>query len=322
MGKKRQKGVFESLRERAKQALETNYIPPQRYGTAFHINVPFTDVRSLPAAAPRNHHAWDNLSQANQAIILSLDLSDVYLAWQLANGQGQCIVVRRQETKPIRLTGAGLYWIILDAGAAVDLEDEIIGQDVAIHRLFVWQAAGSHFSFTGLRAQTNFLNEKLQIVLAGRQAKAAITHLTYGQDGQQSDLTVAAYHRSPAATSQLHVRSAALGTSKTIYRGLIDVDQVARGTNGYQSGRALLLSRQAVVDQLPQLAIRTNDVRCSHGVTTTHLDDQSLFYLRSRGLPAEAARQLAIKGFFHHQLDIPGKIGKSLETIITGTRNP
>lgn len=73
----------------------------------------------------------------------------------------------------------------------------------------------------------------------------------------------------------------------------------------------------AIVDFLPELAIKTNDVKCSHGITMTHLDDAALFYLRSRGLAVPTARQLATRGFFHHQLTLPPKVAALLEDVIT-----
>lgn len=312
--------MIPQLQQRARAILAANFTPPQRYGTAFHVTPPFTDVRELPGAVGNFDQAqWENLSDEDQLRILNINLSDPYLAWQVANVAavaGKIIHVASGQSQQLAVSGAGLYWIVLDEGAQLAIEDQIMDSDVILRRMFVWQKASSRLVFTGLRGQTNFLNEKLQVELLGSEAETEIRHLTYGQEKEQFDIAVEVFHRSPHTTSRLQVRTAAAGKHKAIYRGLIDVDQAAGGTNGYQSGQALLLSRQAVVDQLPKLAIRTNDVRCSHGVTTTHLDDLALFYLRSRGLAEVQAGKLAITGFFHHQLDIPANIRESLEHVL------
>jgi len=136
-----------------------------------------------------------------------------------------------------------------------------------------------------------------------------------GSNAGQSDIEVQVFHEARQTVSDLVVRSAAADKHVAVYRGLIDIAEHAGGSKGYQSGRALLLSRTAVVDNLPELAIKTNDVQCSHGVTTTHIDDEALFYMRSRGLSQNAARQMAMTGFFHDKLSVPQAMGEKLEEI-------
>ncbi len=313
------------LSQRAELSLRKNYVVPQRYGTAFHITPPTTDVRELAgnaASAVTDIAGWKNLSPVDQARLINLDFSDVYLAWQLAHPKQTTIkLIHLPENAMAQLTikSAGLYWIILDRGAVLNLEDYLPPKSISLHRLFIFQKAGSEFNFFGLRAclsgrpaGSGFLNEKVQVELLEPEAKATITHLTVGRKKEQADIAVSTYHRALRTHSRMNVRTAAADSSATIYRGLIDVDQTARGIEGYQAGRSLLLSRTAVADALPRLEIRTNDVRCSHGVTTAHLDDLALHYIRSRGLPETTARQLAITGFFHHQLALPASMATRL----------
>lgn len=311
-------GILQQLSQRAITSLQKNFTVPQRYGTAFHITPPATDVRHLKTsvrATVADTAGWKNLSSVDQTRLANIDLTDVYLAWQLANPKQTAIKLMHlpeNATAQLTIKTPGLYWIMLEPGATLTLEDYLPPAAVTIHRVFAWQKAGSQFNFFGLRAGSAFLNEKIAVELLEPEAKATVTHLTVGRKKEQADIAVSTYHRAPRTKSRMNVRSAAADSSATIYRGLIDVDQTARGIEGYQAGRSLLLSRTAVADALPRLEIRTNDVRCSHGVTTAHLDDLALHYIRSRGLPEPVARSLAITGFFHHQLPLPKSVATRL----------
>jgi Fe-S cluster assembly protein SufD len=81
------------------------------------------------------------------------------------------------------------------------------------------------------------------------------------------------------------------------------VEPDAQKTDAYQSNRNLLLSDEAEANSLPGLEIQANDVRCSHGSTSSRVEHSQEFYLRSRGLPAKVARELLVFGFFEEVLD-------------------
>lgn len=313
------------LRAAAREALSRNHTPPQRYGTAFHITPPAVDVRDLDPSITQEASVsvWDEtfnrLPRHYQQKIMDVDLTDVYVAWQLATmntGQAHIIRVDPGQERNLLLDAGGLHWLFIGKEARVTIEQATVAHGLMIQRLIVWQEEKSQLSYIGLRSGITFLNEKIEVHLAGPEAVAAVTHLTYGSGQEQIDIEVRTYHEAPRTRSTLTTRAAAGGQSRTIYRGLIDVDHSAPATDGYQSARGLLLSRQAVIDALPELAIRTNDVRCSHGVTTTHLDELSLFYLRSRGLSSRQARQQALRGFFHHQIVIPDGVARHVENLL------
>lgn len=313
------------LQAAARAALDRNHTLPQRYGTAFHISPPVSDVRDLkPLVRDKqvtsvHTEEFDKLPQKYQQRITAVDLTDVYTAWQLANMEMspvRIIWVKPGQELNVSLAAGGLDWLFIGQGAKVTIDQSLVDEAVLVSRLFVWQEERSHMSFIGLRANLTFLNEKIEVHLAGSEATTKVTHLTYGQDQAQTDIGVQVFHQAPRTRSNLFARAAAADQTRAIYRGLIDVDQSALATEGYQSARCLLLSRKAVIDALPELAIRTNDVRCSHGVTTTHLNDLSLFYLRSRGLSVDQARAQALRGFFHHQLNIPNAMALRLDDLM------
>ena len=88
-----------------------------------------------------------------------------------------------------------------------------------------------------------------------------------------------------------------------MFQGRIDVAREAQKTDGYQMNQALLLSEQAEIDSKPQLRIHADDVKCSHGATVGALDDDLLFYLRSRGIPVAEARAMLVRAFLAEAID-------------------
>ncbi|HJV91008.1 MAG TPA: Fe-S cluster assembly protein SufD [Holophagaceae bacterium] len=105
------------------------------------------------------------------------------------------------------------------------------------------------------------------------------------------------HHAKPHGTSrQLH-KCIVDGTARAIFNGRVLVDKHAQVTDGQQQVRTLLLSDTARVDAKPQLEIHADDVKCSHGAAIGQLDPEELFYLRSRGMNEELARNLLTYGF-------------------------
>jgi Fe-S cluster assembly protein SufD len=88
-----------------------------------------------------------------------------------------------------------------------------------------------------------------------------------------------------------------------VFSGRIVVRQDAQKTNAFQSNKNLLLSKEATIDSKPQLEIFADDVRCTHGATVGRLDDNALFYMRSRGIPREEARRILVRAFAGELLD-------------------
>lgn len=131
--------------------------------------------------------------------------------------------------------------------------------------------------------------------LAEPGANAETYGVFLGDTDQTYDLYTATEHLASHTTSDMFVRGVLDDASSAVYRGLVKVHEGAAGCQGYQQEDTLLLSDQASVSSVPDLEILNNDVRCSHGVTTTHIDDLKLFYARSRGMTrADAERQFVM----------------------------
>nr|WP_298794396.1 Fe-S cluster assembly protein SufD [uncultured Acetobacter sp.] len=121
---------------------------------------------------------------------------------------------------------------------------------------------------------------------------------------QIGDVTSVISHAAPDCTSRQTVRNVLDGHARGVFQGKVFVDRVAQKTDGYQMNQALLLSENAEIDAKPELEIYADDVKCSHGATVGALDDDQLFYLRSRGVPNAEARQILIHAFMDEALGL------------------
>jgi Fe-S cluster assembly protein SufD len=110
-------------------------------------------------------------------------------------------------------------------------------------------------------------------------------------------------HRQPRCTSRELYKGVLDGKATGVFNGRVYVRPNAQKSDATQMNKNLLLSDQATVDTKPQLEIFADDVKCSHGATIGQLDEKALFYLRSRGIGADQARQLLIRGFANELID-------------------
>ncbi|MFC1660259.1 Fe-S cluster assembly protein SufD [Gemmatimonadota bacterium] len=133
--------------------------------------------------------------------------------------------------------------------------------------------------------------------LLGPGANSDMLGLYFGDDSQHFDHNTSQDHVAPNTASDLLYKGALDSRSRSVFRGVIRVHRGAQKTDAYQTNRNLLLSDEARADSLPNLEIEADDVRCSHGATVGQLDEESRFYLMSRGLSREQAERLVVLGF-------------------------
>lgn len=155
----------------------------------------------------------------------------------------------------------------------------------------------------------------LNLHLGGRQARheshsrlrepgahSEMLALTIASGDQEFDQRTLQTHQAPHTTSNLLYKNALRGKAKTVFSGLIVVEPDAQKTDAYQSNRNLMLSDEAEANSLPGLEIQANDVRCTHGSTTSRIQPEQDFYLQSRGIPPAQAHELLVFGFFEEVL--------------------
>ena len=110
-------------------------------------------------------------------------------------------------------------------------------------------------------------------------------------------------HIAPHTTSDLLYKGGLKDSSRIVWRGMIRVEKDAQHTDAYQKNDSLILSEDARADSIPGLEIEANDVRCTHGATAGPVDEDMVFYLRSRGIAREEAVRLIVEGFFANVYD-------------------
>ncbi len=159
-----------------------------------------------------------------------------------------------------------------------------------------WQEEESLLNSHVVTLSGTFIRNNTRVALDG----ACESHL-YGlylvQDHTFVDNHTVVDHRKPNAMSNELYKGVLDGQSNGVFNGKIFVRPGAQKTNAFQSNRNLLLSEQAVVHTKPQLEIWADDVKCSHGCTVGQLDEDALFYLRSRGIEKETAKAMLLYAF-------------------------
>jgi Fe-S cluster assembly protein SufD len=181
-----------------------------------------------------------------------------------------------------------------------------------------WSRDTLSFQFNATVAKRDAKVVSLNVHMGARQARhesfsqlqapgahSEMLALTVAQHTQEFDQRTLQIHQAPNTGSNLLYKNALLDSAKTIFSGLIVVDPDAQKTDAYQSNRNLMLSDEAEAHSLPGLEIQANDVRCTHGATSSRIDAEQEFYLQARGIAPSQAQELLVFGFFEEVL---GKI--------------
>ncbi len=150
------------------------------------------------------------------------------------------------------------------------------------------------FGAIGSKLTKNF--SELDLVGEGSSGRMSGFYFTDGS--QHLDHDTQQNHLAPHTTSDLLFKGALKGKSRSVWQGMIYVAKGAEKTDGYQANRNIVLEEGARADSIPGLEILADDVRCTHGATVGKLEQEPLFYLKSRGIPQKDAERLVVEGFF------------------------
>jgi Fe-S cluster assembly protein SufD len=142
--------------------------------------------------------------------------------------------------------------------------------------------------------------------LVGEGARSDMLGVSLPGGAQLVDMRTLQHHAAPRATSDLLYKNALYDKGKTVFSGLITVDEGAHFTDAYQKCRNLLNSADCEADSMPGLEINADQVKCSHGTTSSPISEDELFYLKARGIPDKDSRRLIATGFVE---DVIAKLG-------------
>jgi Fe-S cluster assembly protein SufD len=169
----------------------------------------------------------------------------------------------------------------------------------ALHISTLMAAIGAHARFNEFlfTAGAAVVRNQLFVRFDGEGAIAGIRGASLLKGRQHADTTLVADHAVPACTSRDMFKSVLDDEGRSVFQGKIIVRPHAQKTDAKMATHALLLSDMAEADNKPELEIFADDVQCGHGATSGELDEDLLFYLEARGIPAKEAQALLIQAF-------------------------
>ena len=186
------------------------------------------------------------------------------------------------------------------------LLQDVPSVQVHLSRVDVTQHARSTLNARAFNLGASYGRLAYDVQLVGAGAHADLSGLFFGFGDQVLDQQVTVVHAAEDCTSRQTYRGVLDGDSTGVFNGGIDVRPGADGTDAEQSNDNLLLSNRAEINTQPRLEILADEVACKHGATVGQLDETALYYMRSRGIPADEARRLLINGFADQAVDEVG----------------
>lgn len=261
----------------------------------------------------------DQLSEKECVIRLAKNSNPdkpVYIMHVVTDSSGEALVMPRIRIKLAPFSKATIVEDFLDltGGAYVQIPVSSTSMEEQSHLVYVKIqrqnrhsyflnrsyadiSRGAHYESYTVMLGGHFSRNDVQATQISPEIQCTLDGLVLLSGNQFSDTHSVMDHAKPHGEShQLH-KVILLGHAHSVFNGKIFVRQDAQKTNSFQENRTLLLSHTATVNTKPQLEIFADDVKCSHGATIGQLEDEQLFYLKSRGIGEVEARQLLIHAF-------------------------
>lgn len=189
----------------------------------------------------------------------------------------------------------------IDVGQNAQVEHHMIQNAAPLAVQFgvldVTQGANSHFSSNAFSLGASVARHEVRVRLDGEAAEVTLAGLYLPSGSQHHDNPVTVEHVAPGCTSRQIYNGVLDEQGHGVFNGRIIVQPSANGTDATQSNRNLVLSDRAEIDTRPRLEILTDDVTCAHGVTVGRLDEDAIFYLRTRGIAEPMARSMLTTAF-------------------------
>jgi Fe-S cluster assembly protein SufD len=177
----------------------------------------------------------------------------------------------------------------------------------------------SHLEYFILSKGSKFLKHDISCSLNSEYGSVVLNGIIDLNDKKHHEIKTKINHNEENSKSYQLIKSVLNDNSKGVYQGKIYVNSKAQKTDGYQLSRALLLSDKVEFNAKPELEIYADDVKCSHGSTSGNIDENSIFYLMSRGLSYEQSKKLLTNGFLNEVIEkITNNEIKSLVKKLTG----
>jgi Fe-S cluster assembly protein SufD len=285
------------------------------------------------------------LGPADQPSASRFPLADIAL---LMSGDLLVLRVSGEVSEPIGLEfGDGLHVPLLlkiESGARVSVTEQASSTHFSNHSVYLDIGPGasvehasaaltssvSHWSLTQVRqARDSSYNRQqyhsggsrrrseTQILLSEPGASAEVTGAFVVDEGTHLDQQLVLEHRAPRTTSRQKFHGIGAGKGTAVFNGRIHIHPDAPGSDAELSNRNLALHPEAIINTKPELEIYTDDVKCAHGATIGQISEDSLFYLRSRGLAPDQSRRMLCREFIKECIE--GALATTAEDALLGS---
>jgi Fe-S cluster assembly protein SufD len=240
---------------------------------------------TAPGASPQVAHTRNRITvSGGDALVIERHIA-------MANGEA---TLNNGSTEIVLAEGAKLTHIKLQVEA--ENANHIWHHTVSI-------PAGAQYTSQVVSTGGALARNRITIKLMGEGADCVLDGAYSARAKQHLDHTSKIVHAVADTTSRQVYNGVLDDHGRGVFQGHIVVAEDAQRTDGHQLNRALMLSDHAEIDSKPMLEIYADDVKCSHGATAGDLDDTQLFYLQSRGIPADEARRLLVEAFLAETID-------------------
>lgn len=248
------------------------------------VNEPFHILAGLDDDAVDMSHVLVILEEGAEATVMSEYASREANATGLHCGGIELLVGDRANLRFVNLQdwGHGAFHFAQ--------QKAVVGRDATLQ-----------WTIGALGARLAKVNQ--QVTLVGEGANCQVNGTIFTEGTQQLTYNTLQHHVAPNCRSDFLYKAALQDRSRTVWRGLIRVDEAAQKTDGYQRNDNLLLSERARADSIPGLEISADDVRCTHGSTSGRVDEELIFYARCRGFTRKEAIRVIVTGFFQQVYD-------------------
>lgn len=182
-------------------------------------------------------------------------------------------------------------------------EQDLAANTSHIDHTFITQLSDSHVDLFTFSLNAEYLRNNLHFYSDGENVVSNLNGLYVPGENQLMDSHTVVDHRKPNSESHELYKGVLMGNATGVFNGKIFVRPDAQKTNAFQSCKNVLASTRATMNTKPQLEIWADDVKCSHGTTTGQLNEEALFYLRSRGISLANARTLLLLAFVQEVID-------------------
>ena len=220
------------------------------------------------------------------------------------NSQVQ-IIERHQSLKQHSVVTNSVTEIYVHEEAFVDyykLQNDLTSASL-IDNTYIQQEKNSHASVHTFSLGGKLIRNNLRYFHKGEHILSTLKGVTILEGKQHVDHSTMVHHSQPNCESHQDYKGIFSERSEGVFNGQILVDKIAQKTNAFQQNNNVLLDDKATVNSKPQLEIFADDVKCSHGCTIGQMNEEALFYLRSRGIPKKEAKALMTYAFANNVLE-------------------